>query len=106
MSRRVQIVLPDPVADQLYEFAAGADTPPSTLAAQMVRNGVAQAAKDGKVRPMKSVPVVVLEFRSYPAAILSVWAGFVVSRWLGVWGVTGGYWAAMTARRRLESMSW
>jgi hypothetical protein len=59
MSRRVQIVLPDPVADQLYELAAGADTPPSTVAAQMVRNGVAQAAKDGKVRPVGQAPVLV-----------------------------------------------
>jgi hypothetical protein len=59
VSRRVQIVLPDPVADQLYELATGADTPSSTLAALMVRNGVAQAANDGKVRPVKPVPVIV-----------------------------------------------
>ena len=59
MSQRLQIVLPDPVATQLYELAAGADTPPSTLAGQMVRNCVALAAKDGKVRPLRPAPVVV-----------------------------------------------
>ena len=59
MSQRLQIVLPDPVATQLHELAAGADTPPSTLAGQMVRNGVALAAKDGKVRPLRPAPVLV-----------------------------------------------
>ena len=59
MSHRLQIVLPDPVALQLHELAAGADTPPSTLAGQMVRNGVALAAKDGKVRPLRPAPVLV-----------------------------------------------
>ena len=54
MSQRRQIVLPDPVDQQLRELAAAADTPPSTLAAQMVQAGVAQAAKDGKVRPLRS----------------------------------------------------
>lgn len=37
MSRRIQIVLPDPAADQLGEQAAAAGMPPSTLAAQLVR---------------------------------------------------------------------
>ncbi len=59
MSQRLQIVLPDPVALQLQELAAGADTPPSTLAGQMVRDGVALAAKDGKVRPLRPAPVLV-----------------------------------------------
>ncbi len=59
MSQRLQIVLPDPVATQLHELAAGADTPPSTLAGQMVRNCVALAAKDGKVRPLRQAPVIV-----------------------------------------------
>jgi hypothetical protein len=58
MSQRRQIVLPDPVDLQLRELAAGADTPPSTLAAQMVQADVAQAAKDGKVRPLRSAPVL------------------------------------------------
>jgi hypothetical protein len=59
MSQRQQIVLPDPVDLQLRELAAGADTPPSTLAAQMVQAGVALAAKDGKVRPLRPAPVLV-----------------------------------------------
>jgi hypothetical protein len=59
MSQRLQIVLPDPVALQLRELAAGADTPPSTLAAQIVSGGVALAAKDGKVRALRPAPVLV-----------------------------------------------
>jgi hypothetical protein len=59
MSQRLQIVLPDPADLQLRELAAGADTPPSTLAAQMVQAGIAQAAKDGKVRPLRQAPVIV-----------------------------------------------
>jgi hypothetical protein len=59
MSQRLQIVLPDPVDQQLRELAANADTPPSTLAAQMVQTGVAQAAKDGKVRPLRQATVLV-----------------------------------------------
>jgi hypothetical protein len=59
MSRRRQIVLPDPVDLQLRELAAGADTPPSTLAAQMVQAGVAQAVKDGKVQPLRPAPALV-----------------------------------------------
>jgi hypothetical protein len=59
MSHKVQIVLPDLVADQLRELAAGAGEPPSTLAGQMVRQGVAEAAREGKVRPLKrTLPLV------------------------------------------------
>ena len=60
MSRKIQIVLPDPQADQLTELAAGAGAgePQSTLAGLLVRTGIAQAAKDGKVRPLKQAPVV------------------------------------------------
>jgi hypothetical protein len=75
MSRRVQIVLPDPVADQLYELAGGADTPSSTLAAPMVRNGVAEAAKDGKVRPVKPAPVVVAHRANERAPWLEPYGG-------------------------------
>ena len=55
MSHRMQVVLPDPVATQLDELAAAAGEPPSTLAGQLVRNGVA-AAKDGKVSPLRQRP--------------------------------------------------
>ncbi len=58
MSQRFQIVLPDPASTQLYEFAASADTPPSTLAAKLVTNGLALAAKDGKIRPLRPAPVL------------------------------------------------
>jgi hypothetical protein len=59
MSRPMKIVLPDPVAAQLAELAASADEAPATLAAHMVRDGVAVAAEDGKVRHLRSAPVLV-----------------------------------------------
>jgi hypothetical protein len=59
MSHRLQVVLPDPIAAQLHELAAGAGEPPSTLAGQMVRNGVAAASEDGKVRPLRPAPMLV-----------------------------------------------
>jgi hypothetical protein len=58
MSRKIQIVLPDPQADQLAELAAGTGEPPSTLAGLFVRHGIAQAAKDGKVRQFRQAPVI------------------------------------------------
>jgi hypothetical protein len=59
MSQRLQIVVPDPVAAQLRELATGAGEPLATLAGQMVRTGVAVAAKDGKVRALRPAPVSV-----------------------------------------------
>lgn len=56
MSRKIQIVLPGPIADQLQELAATTQEPQATLAALLVRNGLAQAANDGKVRPLKQTP--------------------------------------------------
>jgi hypothetical protein len=58
MSQRVQVVLSDPVAIQLRELAAGADTPHSTLAAQFVGNEIARAIKNGHVRPLRTAPVL------------------------------------------------
>jgi hypothetical protein len=59
MSRKIQIVLPDPQADQLAELAVNAGEPQSTLAGLFVRHGIAQAAKDGKVRQPRQTPVIV-----------------------------------------------
>ena len=59
MSRRLQIVLPDPLAAQLQELAAGAGEPLATLARQIVRNEVALAAKSGNVRAPRPVRTVV-----------------------------------------------
>ena len=53
MSRRVQLVLPDPVANQLHELAAGAQEAPATVAAQMLRGAVLEAAAAGRVRPLR-----------------------------------------------------
>ena len=49
MSKRLQIVLPDPVAAQLHELGDAAGEPVATLAARIVRDGVARAVKDGKI---------------------------------------------------------
>jgi hypothetical protein len=75
MSHRLQVVLPDPVATQLHELAAAAGEPPSTLAGQMVRNGVAEAAKDGKVRSLKAVPILVAHKGSQRARWLEPYGG-------------------------------
>jgi hypothetical protein len=53
MSQRIQVVLPDPAALQLRELAAGAGTPHSTLAAQLIQNELARATNGGKVRPLR-----------------------------------------------------
>lgn len=74
MSHRLQVVIPDPVATQLEELAAGAGEPPSTLAGQLVRKGVAEAAGDGKVRPLR------------PARILQSHKGAQRARWLEPYG--------------------
>jgi hypothetical protein len=58
MSRRLQIVLPDPVGAHLRELAASAGEPLATLARQMVRDGVALAAQSGKVRAPRAPPTV------------------------------------------------
>jgi len=57
MSHRLQVVLPDAVATQLRELAAGAGEPPSTVAGQLVRNGISEAAEGGKVRSLRLAPV-------------------------------------------------
>ena len=59
MSHKYQVVLPDPIAEQLEELAAGAGERPSTLAGQLIRHGIAQAANDGKIRPLRQAPVIV-----------------------------------------------
>ena len=54
MSRRFQIVLPDPAAEQLSDLAAGSREPPSTVAARLVRAALARAASDGEVRALRA----------------------------------------------------
>jgi hypothetical protein len=78
MSRRVQLVLPEPVATQLHELAAGAQEPPATIAAQMLRGAVAEAAAAGRVRPLR-----LAEPRQVPAASPRPAAR---SRWLEPYG--------------------
>jgi hypothetical protein len=49
VSQRFQIVLPDPAAAQLRELAVGAGEPPSTVAGNLVRTGVAEAVQSGRI---------------------------------------------------------
>lgn len=49
MSRKIQIVLPEPVALQLQELADSRGEPLATFARQLVRDGIALAAKEGRV---------------------------------------------------------
>jgi hypothetical protein len=58
MSRRLQIMFPDPLWAQLQELAAGAGEPLATPARQMVRDGVTLAAQSGKVRAPRASPTV------------------------------------------------
>ena len=75
MSCRVQVVLPDPVATQLRELASSVGDPPSTLAGQMVRSGVAQAASDGMVRPTRAQPQRPVRLREHRARWLEPYGG-------------------------------
>lgn len=85
MSRKYQVVLPNPIADQLEELAAGAGEPPSTLAGQLVRHGVAQAASDGKVRPLRQALVIIASKSGQRARWLEPWGGD--TRWRAeMWG--------------------
>lgn len=83
MSHRLQVVLPDPVATQLHELAAGSGEPPSTLASQLVRKGVAEAASDGRVRPIRT------------AAASLRHKGSERARWLEPYGGDAGWRQAM-----------
>ena len=58
MSRKLQIVLPDPVASQLEELALSAGEPLATVARQIVREGVAHSGKSGKVKPRQAASTV------------------------------------------------
>jgi hypothetical protein len=51
MSRRLKITLPEAVAAQLDELATNTGEPVARIAGQMVRQGIAEAAGGGNVRP-------------------------------------------------------
>jgi hypothetical protein len=57
MSRKYKVTLPGPVAEQLEELAVASELAPSTLAGQLVATEVARAAAEGKVRPLRQLPV-------------------------------------------------
>jgi hypothetical protein len=60
MSRRLKITLPEAVAMQLDELAANTGEPAARLAGQMVRDGIAEAAASGQVRPPRARPAPVV----------------------------------------------
>lgn len=66
MSRKLQIVLPDPVAAQLELLAAAAGEPLATVARQIVGDGVAHPVKSGKVKAHRLAPTVVGEAGGRP----------------------------------------
>lgn len=66
MSRKLQIVLPEPFAKQLEELATAAGEPLATIAGQIVRDGVAHATKSGKVKARRPAQVVVGEASGRP----------------------------------------
>lgn len=59
MSRRLKITLPDGLAAQLDELAANTGDPVASLAGQMVRQGIAEAAAGGQVRAPRARPAPV-----------------------------------------------
>ena len=58
MTRHMKVVLPGPVAEQLAELAKAVQESPSTLAAHMIRHGVALAVKDGKIRAVRPAQAI------------------------------------------------
>jgi hypothetical protein len=85
MSRKYQVTLPGPVADQLEELAAAADQPPTTLAGHFVGSEVARAVADGKVRPLRQHPITKGETKAARARWLEPYGGDVDWR-RDMWG--------------------
>jgi hypothetical protein len=75
MSRKYQVTVPGPVAEQLEQLAAASEQPPTTLAGQFVRSEVARAVAEGTVRPLRQL------FASAGAVI-----GTGRARWLEPYG--------------------
>ena len=91
MSHRFQVVVPDPVAAQLFRLAETRGEPPSTIAAHMVRGAVGQASDTGNVRSLRSA-------RSFQAR-----SGAARPRWLEPYGGDHDWraeiWGAIVALR-------
>ena len=91
MSHRFQVVLADPTALQLRELASGSGEPPSTVAAQLVRSGVREAAREGSVRRLR------------PTATASPVVGTARPRWFEPYGGDPAWrqrmWGAIVALR-------
>jgi hypothetical protein len=94
MSRRVQLVLPDPVATQLHELAADAQEATASVAAQMLRGAVAEAAAAGHVRPLRLAQASPRPSRSARARWLEPYGGdrdWSVEMWGAIVGLHGRY---------------
>jgi hypothetical protein len=71
----------------------------STLAGQLIRHGVARAAKDGKVRPLRQTPVIVAG-NSCESALARAWgvnAGWRAEMWGQIVALHGRYPRALAA---------
>ncbi len=100
MSRRLQIVLPDPAAAQLHELAVASGQRVATLASQMVCNELAQAAKDGDIRPLRSAHTTVHEVPGERARWLEPYGGSAAWRaqtWGAIVALHGRYPRALGA---------
>jgi hypothetical protein len=94
MSSRLQLVLPDPVASQLHELAAGAQEATATVAAQMLRGAVAEAADAGRVRPLRPAMPAPPPRRSTRARWLEPYGGdrdWSVEMWAAIVELHGRY---------------
>lgn len=52
MSRKLQLTLPQPVAEQLWQLAADADQPPGRLARQLLENAIGRLAEGAHGEPL------------------------------------------------------
>ena len=94
MSRRVQLVLPEPVAAQLHELAADAQEPAAAVAAQMLRRAVAEAAASGRVRPLRLAPTAAPPKRPVRARWLEPYGGdrrWSIDMWTAIVELHGRY---------------
>jgi hypothetical protein len=69
------VVLPDPIATQLFALACAVGDPPSTLAGQMVRSGVASAARAGTFSAIRAPPRTTAKAQEQRAPWLAPYGG-------------------------------
>jgi hypothetical protein len=88
VSTRLQVVLADPVAAQLHELADAAGEAVATLAARIVRDGVAHADAGRKQQRARSSPPVASTAAGRPAWLEPY--GGDAAWWREMWGAIVG----------------